>query len=158
MTPCRSYHWTTTTSSTMAVRPSESFSENGRLGHAPKPRQREMRASEQRDTVMNETTFHEGTTHEPATGRTPTILETKHEPITQEGSNHETTGLDIRPREDESRNPRLAEEEYEDPQSNRESHSLKWSRANLHVREFRGFKTALCPFRPCACNWNVMLL
>ena len=88
---------------------------------------------------MNETTFYGGTTPEPAMSPTSTSLETAHETINQETSNHETPGLDIRPQEDESRNPRLAEEDYEHPHSNRESHSLKRRRANLHERELRCF-------------------
>ena len=53
----------------------------------------------QRDTVMNEITFYEGTTREPATSPTSTSPETTHETITQGIYDHETAGLDIRPRE-----------------------------------------------------------
>ena len=55
---------------------------------------------------------------------------------------NETHGQNIPPREEEPRSPRLAEKEYEDPHSNRESHSLKRRRANLHERELRGFEEA----------------
>ena len=96
---------------------------------------------------MNETNFYEGTTQEPAMGPTSTSLETVHETTTQEISNHGTPGLDIRPREDESLNPLLAEEQYEDPHSNREPHSLKRRRANLHERELRGFEESSESFR-----------
>ena len=94
----------------------------------------------QRDTVMNETTFYEGTTHEPATGPTSTSQETAHETIAQEISTHETPGLDILPREYEYRNPRLAEEEYDDPHANREPHSLKRRREGPQEQELRDFE------------------
>ena len=45
------------------------------------------------------------------------------------------------------RSPRLAEEEYEDPHSNREAQSLKRRRANLHETELRGFEEASESFR-----------
>ena len=47
-------------------------------------------------------------------------------------NNNETYGQNIPPREEDPRSPRVAEEEYEDPHSNRESHSLKRRRAKLH--------------------------
>ena len=79
----------------------------------------------QRDTVMNETTFYEGTMHEPATCPTPASRGRTHETITKKIANHETPELDIRPREDEPRSPRPAEEAYEYPYPNREPHPLR---------------------------------
>ena len=97
-------------------------------------RYNENASEHQRDAVMNETTFYEGTTHEPAMGPTSTSLETVHETITQEISNHGTPALDIRPREDDSRNPRLAEEEYEDHHSTR-SHTHSRGGGRTYMRE-----------------------
>ena len=59
----------------------------------------------------------------------------------------ENHGQSIPPREEEPRNPRLAEEEYEDPDPNREPHSLKRRRKGPEEQELREFEEAFESFR-----------
>ena len=49
----------------------------------------------------------------------------------------------------------MAEENYEDPHSNRESHSLKRRRVKRHERELRGFEEASGSFRDLTEEENI---
>ena len=66
---------------------------------------------------------------------------------TLDENQHESFGLDIPPREEERRSPRLAEEDYEHPYPNRESHWLKRRRVNPDEQELRFFEEAIGCFR-----------